>query len=174
MRLTGEAYFEVATEEKPFVVETFNGRIVVTGTRFNVRAWPSEAAPATEVALEEGAVRVETISSGYALALEPGQSARLLGRELALDDRKSIPDAMSWRSGGISLVDVPLADIADELSRRFDMRIELDLSVRSRLATYVDPEQRSVEDVLDAICFALDLRYRPIQGGYRIEPAQTQ
>ncbi len=56
--LEGEAFFDVAEAERPFIVETFNASISVLGTRFNVRAWSSDPIPETLVALESGRVEV--------------------------------------------------------------------------------------------------------------------
>lgn len=41
--LEGEAYFQVAaSEERPFIVKTKDMDVLVTGTEFNVKAYPDE------------------------------------------------------------------------------------------------------------------------------------
>jgi ferric-dicitrate binding protein FerR (iron transport regulator) len=168
--LVGEAYFSVSHSGDPFVVHTFNSDVVVTGTRFNVWSWPEALQAKTRVSLEEGGVRIEPLT-GVSLSLTPGQSALILEGVSALDERLSVSDAMSWRSGGLAFVETPLRDALDELERRFNVRLPSDAAISGRLTTYVDPQARELTDVLDAICFALDLRFRPIQNGFRIEGA---
>ncbi|MFT7552392.1 MAG: transmembrane sensor [Rhodothermales bacterium] len=171
--LVGEAYFAVAHSGETFVVHTFNSDVVVTGTRFNVWSWPEALQAKTRVSLEEGGVRIEQPAGG-SLNLTPGQSALILDGASALDERLSVSDAVSWRSGGLAFVETPLRDALDELERRFNVRLLSDAAISGRLTTYVDPQTRELTDVLDAICFALDLRFRPIQNGFRIESANSQ
>jgi len=55
VKLTGEAYFEViSNQRKPFIVTTDNIDVKVTGTSFNVMAYADE--PNTEVTLKNGKV----------------------------------------------------------------------------------------------------------------------
>lgn len=173
--LDGEALFDVASTGDRFEVNTFNARIVVTGTRFNVQAWAEAIRPETLVSLEEGGVRLEpraqredTFVADAALALTPGQTARLGQGGPVLDPRVSVQDAVSWTTGGLALIDVPLGDALRTLERRFGVRLETDAALASRMTTYVDPQANRVEDILDAICFALNLEYRPILDGFHI------
>jgi ferric-dicitrate binding protein FerR (iron transport regulator) len=163
----GEAFFAVTSTGRPFEVSTFNASVAVTGTRFNVRAWPETLRPETWVALEEGGVRLE--QDGASLTLLPGQSAvaREGGIQAAPDRR--VTDEASWRSGGIALIDLPLADALKALERRYDAELRTSEALAGRPTTFVTPESMELEEILDAICFALDLRYRPILNGFQIE-----
>ena len=58
VKLTGEAYFEVAhSKSRPFIVETSENKIEALGTSFNIKAYPEEHI--TKVALLEGKVSVQ-------------------------------------------------------------------------------------------------------------------
>lgn len=170
VHLTGEAFFSVATQTSEFRVETFNAAVVVTGTRFNVRTLAEGHRPETVVSLEEGGVRIESVGSP-SLDLVPGQSARVDAGGIRLESRLDPQAAGAWRMGGLALVDVPLGDAAAVLEERFGVDLELAPGLAGRPTTYVDPTARELEDILDAVCFALDLRYRPILNGFRIEQA---
>ena len=56
VHLEGEAFFDVVEAERPFIVHTFNARVAVLGTQFNVRAWSQSMDPGTTVTLESGHV----------------------------------------------------------------------------------------------------------------------
>ncbi len=85
--LEGEAFFDVAEAQRPFIVETFNASISVLGTRFNVRAWSTDPFPETSVALESGRVAVSPRRpSGERLAHSADE---LAAEELATDALES-------------------------------------------------------------------------------------
>ena len=61
--LEGEAFFEVAkSEEKPFVVDTRELQVVVTGTKFDVKAYEEEET--VSATLVEGGVKVRATGAG--------------------------------------------------------------------------------------------------------------
>lgn len=97
VRLDGEAFFEVAHEEKkPFIVETGYGEIQVLGTVFNVSAYQNQGD--FEVKLFEGSVRVSDKEKHVQLQLLPYEQA--IGKEgrlvkLAMDKEESV----SWVDG---------------------------------------------------------------------------
>ena len=169
--LEGEAFFAVASTGRPFEVSPFNASVAVTGTRFTVRAWPEALQPETWVALEEGGVRLEQ-DGGRSLTLLPGQSAVAREGGIAAAPDRRVADAVSWRSGGIALIDMPLADALEALERRFGAALRTSADLAGRPTTFVTPKSMDLEEILDAICFALDLRYRPILNGFQIESSK--
>src|SRR5690606_28860685 len=70
VKLNGEAYFEVQSDpSNPFLVETYESTIQVTGTKFNVRSYPEESW--VETSLLEGKVAFNTKAKAYHIA--PGR-----------------------------------------------------------------------------------------------------
>jgi len=171
VRLTGEAFFDVAHEaQKPFIVETFNASVTVLGTRFNVRAWPNDPTRETTVVLEEGQIQLASVGAPeQAVVLEPGQMSRVTG-----DDAPSAPAPVSveqvliWREGGFFFGDYPVSVILAEAQRRFDVTIHIpDTLAQQRLALFLSRPE-SVDTILDALCGYLDCRYRATPNGYEI------
>ena len=187
--LDGEAFFDVEKGTRPFVVATFDATITVTGTRFNVRAWRDDASPSTEVALVEGSVVFATAptspgplspaASGAAhepLVLRAGDSARIVrgSGPTMLVDAPDPDRTASWLTGGVVFHDRPLADVLRDLERRFGIRIHADpTTIDDRPATYLNPGTPDIEDVLDAMSFALRLRYSRTADGYQLVPDST-
>lgn len=171
VRLRGEAFFEVSPGEEPFVVETFNARVVVLGTRFNVRA-REEASGGTEVALEEGRVRLEVQNEpATGLELQPGQRSTVAaGADRPTPPERSVPEyELAWRERGFAALDRPLHAIVGELERRFDIEIQVmpEVDVNDRLTVhYADPEDPRV--IISDIATARGLRFRATRSGFQI------
>lgn len=170
-RLEGEAYFQVVPGDEPFRVETFNGRVVVTGTQFAVRAWEQEG---TEVFLASGAVRLEDPEGLHAVEMAPGERSSLdAGADIpGVAEPAPVDVALAWRGArGYGAVDRPLGAIIRDLARRFDRDI--------RVAEGVDPSERltlhysAAEDlrtILSDITTARGLRFRETSRGFEVLP----
>lgn len=126
VRLTGEAFFKVAKDkDKPFIVITDYSDIKVTGTSFNVKAYPD--AYIFETVLEEGEVEV-ILHYNMEQKIKLETSERLV---FEMSDRSvsvGKVDAKlytSWRNGEILFKDATLNDLISELERIYDIRFEL-------------------------------------------------
>lgn len=120
VQLEGEAYFEVARDEKrPFVVRTRKGvNVQVLGTSFNVRAYGDEEN--VETVLEEGSVRVSGDSS--CVVLVPG----MMGVHDASGMRSLVVDTelyTAWHKGHFIFQDETLEAILGKLSRWYGMKV---------------------------------------------------
>jgi len=98
---------------RPFVVATRHGRIAALGTRFNV----SSDADGSQVAVLDDAVRITPagqVDGGQ--VVRAGQQARLDGSGECVVSPAS-PSAGTWAGGAVVAVDMPLADLLEELGR---------------------------------------------------------
>lgn len=191
VELEGEAFFDVAHAERPFIVETFNASVSVLGTRFNVRAWPKDAIPETAVAVASGRVAVESLqpprdapeTSAPAtqrptdkVVLEPGQSTSVVRDSTAVREPAfvTLDHVVAWRSGGMAFVDQPVGSVFTAIERRFNVDVEVSHpGIRHRLLTYLNPQPASAEEVLSDVCHTLNLRYRRTANGFAILPSST-
>ncbi|MBO9154574.1 FecR domain-containing protein [Chitinophaga sp. GCM10012297] len=124
VKLSGEAYFEVAADAfKPFYV-TMNGmKVQVLGTAFNIKAYADEKEFTTT--LTSGAVRV--ISSGKQVTLKPGQQSTFTPSSLALSMSDGDPEgAVAWKNGIINFRNDELSAVMRELSRWYDVDVVYD------------------------------------------------
>lgn len=174
--LHGEAFFDVVQDGRPFAVVTFNARIDVLGTRFNVRAWPEQTQHETRVTLEEGRVRLASPTGTQAVTLsEPGQTARITAD---VDSAIRLPaadldDVLAWRQGGFVMNREPTAAVLAELQRRFGVSIEVEdalvLADSTSLTYWRDAE---IETVIHDFCLAQGCQYRRISRGFVLVPAE--
>ena len=170
--LEGEAFFEVQSDGRPFVVETFNARVEVLGTRFNVRAWPESRTSATRVTLAEGKVRAaRRDASGPDVVLsEPGQMARIEQGEQASPlsvQRVPLDQALVWRRGGFAVLDQPLSVILREVERAFAVSVAIENGLAlSDSMTLIYQEGTKPETIIHDICLAQGWRYRRTSQGF--------
>ena len=170
--LDGEAFFSVVEGERPFRVETFNARVEVLGTTFNVRAWKGDAEEATVVTLTSGRVEVAPkTSEALPVVLAPGQTSVVLGDTAAA--RAPVPARLSrtlaWRSGGLAFADQPLGSVAGALERRFDVEIRLASPELAALPiTYFNAHPPSASSVLADVLHVHRLRFRRTADGFLI------
>lgn len=126
VELNGEAYFEVSKDKKhPFVVRTEAVDVRVLGTQFNVDAYCDS--PDVRTTLLTGSVAVSNKSNSEHMILKPNEIAIYNKVEKKLT-RKLLEDAtdeISWRHGEFIFDDVPLRDIARELSNSFGTTIQI-------------------------------------------------
>lgn len=121
VRVTGEAYFSVATDSlRPFYVETASQEVRVYGTTFNVRNYAEE--PDVYTTLEEGSIALRRADNiGGDVFLSPGHQA-----SFSLADSKvrmSVVDpevVTSWRKGRFVFENQTLLRIMQDLSRWYD------------------------------------------------------
>ncbi len=121
VKLSGEAYFEVAADAfKPFYV-TMNGmKVQVLGTSFNIKAYADEKEFTTT--LTSGAVRVT--SSGRQLTLKPGQQSTFTPASNSLAMAEGDPEgATAWKNGIINFRNDELSAVMREVSRWYDVDI---------------------------------------------------
>jgi ferric-dicitrate binding protein FerR (iron transport regulator) len=122
VELSGEAYFEIAKDErKPFVVTARGMHVQVLGTAFNLMAYPDETVVNTT--LVTGAVRVVTAKSS--LVLDPDQQACL--RDSAGRFTVSKPNlkvVLAWKDGRFRFDGANITAIMRQIARWYDVDIE--------------------------------------------------
>jgi transmembrane sensor len=128
---SGEAYFQVAHETRPFVVIAGDRKIVALGTEFTVRREQTSDESLT-VTLIEGRVAVEpvgvsTTSSAEAptavTVLNPGERLRVSHHSDAKVDAPSIDKVTGWMRGQLIFDHTPLHEAATEFSRYSSVKI---------------------------------------------------
>ncbi len=177
VRLDGEAFFEVAPLSQTFVVETFNARVRVFGTRFNVRARSGKWEAETSVTLASGHVRVEETrslagqSAGFDLK-QAGEAVTIAPAHSGPSPPRPLAKTLAWRQDGFVAVDQPLGAVLSELERRY--AVELDaangLALADPLSLFYS-RAVSIESILQDICLASDCLYRKTSRGFVLYPA---
>jgi transmembrane sensor len=125
VRLTGEAYFEVAKDKKhPFTVTTDKQKIEVLGTHFNVSAYRDELAVKTT--LLEGSVNVAPLTNSSNAAkgiiLKPNQESDLNSSGIKVTNVDA-SQAIAWKNGEFSFANEKLEVIMQKIARWYDVEV---------------------------------------------------
>ncbi|NNF57725.1 MAG: hypothetical protein HKN04_05740 [Rhodothermaceae bacterium] len=169
--LEGEAYFDVAETDRPFVVQTFDAEVTVLGTEFGVRAWPDDPEAATTVTLVSGRVRLASAERpAEAILLTPGETGRVTEDDSTpILAEEEIQIALAWREGDLVYKDRPLGLILNDLERRFGLRIASQPpTLRQRRVSVALRNPTSADAVVRDLALALDLRYRARADGFEL------
>ncbi len=124
VKLEGEGYFEVAKLNKnnkrvPFEVISSAQTIEVTGTQFNVSAYPDEAQ--TISTLVEGSINIHSASGK--VSLTPNQQA--INTASGLSKRTvDVESFIAWKNNKFMFYETELRDVMKGLSRWYDIQVE--------------------------------------------------
>lgn len=125
VELYGEAYFEVAKNEKqPFrVMLADSADITVLGTHFNVMSYANEKAK--EVTLLEGRVRISPAGGGgQKVVLNPGQQALLIHHSpFTIHNNIDTEEIIGWKNGWFVFHDAPIESVMNQIERWYDAKI---------------------------------------------------
>lgn len=157
--LDGEAYFDVSSNEKqPFIVNTPQGGVRVTGTTFNVSAYSKYEK--FETSLFNGSVGVFLKNrEGEQIDIKPAQKTVFKNGKLEVRDIEDY-DEFLWRRGLIAFKNKQLDEILSVLEQYFDINIQIeDSSLPDN--TYTGKFRQS-----DGIDYALRVLQKSIQFSY--------
>lgn len=158
VRLEGEAYFEVArNDKKRFVVETDLYNIEALGTSFNVMAYDPQHNFATS--LLNGSVKITSVrDTSFSLHLSPGNMASTSHDGLIVT---SITDYnhYRWREGLICFENITFSDLMIEFEKYYGLEIEIK---NQRVRQYVCTGKFRITDGIDYALKVLqsDIRFQ--------------
>lgn len=127
VELTGESFFEVDIQDgKPFIVDLGRMQVEVTGTRFNVDAYPENRN--ITIALIEGEVMLNHCkekNNARMTALKPGEIAqlRLDENHMYISEVDDMEKYFAWTEGKIQFIDDPIHVVAEKLSNWYNVEI---------------------------------------------------
>lgn len=146
IRLKGEAYFDVARDEKhPFVIATTYGDIEVLGTAFNVDASEEN----THVFVDHGKVAVK--NNGKEVLLTKGQEAISTENELSPAEQTDNTNIMSWRTGYFVFEETPITEAVEELNTYYSKQIILESENKGSCLFNGHFDQRPLEELIEII-----------------------
>lgn len=150
VEITGEAYFEVASDQKhPFVVSARGVYVQVVGTHFNINSYKDEASVKTT--LLEG--KVEVSSGNSKILLSPGQQASVdnATQQLATIKDVNVKEAVAWRFGYFQFKNADLHTVLRQLERWYDVEVKYKGDVPKMDFSGKIPRNSNLSDVLKTL-----------------------
>lgn len=155
--LIGEGYFDVAhNPDKPFIVKTGDLNIKALGTAFNVFAYPQEKF--IETTLVHGKVNLET-NNNTLTEMIPGQHTRYdkINGTTATTTGE-VDKYISWKDGKYIFQDSPITEIADRLSKMFNVEIKVSDDIKDYIYTVTIIDEPLFQ-ILDLMTIAAPVKY---------------
>ncbi len=147
VKITGEAYFEVAhNAAKPFRVTSGNQTTEVLGTHFDVNAYDNE--PGIKTTLLEGSVRVAAGNSKAVLKV--GQQSAIKGERLHVADVDA-DEAVAWKNGYFEFSEADIQTVMRQISRWYDVDVEFQGSITKETFTARIARSKNINQVLNIV-----------------------
>lgn len=160
VQLSGEAYFEVAHNDKmPFIVKTNRQDVLVLGTHFNINSYADETT--TKTTLLKGSVLARMTGlkgeDGDHVLLKPGQQA-VLYQSFTVKP-VDVEEVTAWKDGNFLFNDTDLRDIMKQLSRWYDVRVDYDEIPKKRFFSGFISRSVSLSKVLKLLEFTGNIQF---------------
>jgi len=125
IHLSGEAFFEVAKNEKyPFEVITDNLTTTAIGTSFNINAYNTSSK--IEVSLASGKVKIAESISQSQVEINPGEGISYLPKTSSFQmQHVDIKSILNWKEGILHFEKLPLPEVIEILERWYGVEIEI-------------------------------------------------
>ncbi|QNK63688.1 FecR domain-containing protein [Pedobacter sp. PAMC26386] len=153
VKLTGEAYFEVAKDpSKAFIVETTQTEIKVLGTHFNIMAYADEKSQQTT--LLEGAVE---ISKGIRKSvLKPGQQATTASSSglINIQDLENATEAIAWKNGYFQFEKSDLHSLMRQISRWYATDVVYQCEIPKKEYSGKIPRSVNVKTLIEMLAYS--------------------
>jgi len=179
LRLTGEAYFDVAHEKKhPFIVNASGLKIQALGTKFNVKAYPEE--PSVMTILEEGKIDIEIMENHegtrniillpnekFVYQKASGEFERTSGKASRVEKmpravKKAVAPGIveknvntelytSWKDKRWIIEGETLDKLSPMLERRFNVKIEFRNEILKHYSFTGTIEKETIEQIMNAL-----------------------
>ena len=156
--LEGEAFFDVAKNEKPFIVKTSFGDVRVLGTAFGISAYASE--PESYTTLVRGKVSVEREGIKPVVIL-PGEQVVTFKDGKMIKQEVDVEEFVGWKDGIYVFKEMSLGEIMKTLERWYNISVDfqdkslVDLPFTGNLKRYDD-----INVFFDALTRTGDMKYR--------------
>jgi len=151
VKITGEAYFEVAhNSAHPFKVAVKNQIVEDIGTRFNINAYDDENVVKTT--LVQGSVKVSVPTSSLSalkagVKLNPGQQSILNSNGLNIDNA-NIEETVAWKNGYFQFDNENISSVMRKLSRWYNIDVQYSGTISNEKFYATSSRYKNISEVL--------------------------
>lgn len=152
VELTGEAYFEVARDERlPFRVVSNKQTVEVLGTHFNINSYTDE--PIIKTTLLEGSVKV--LTQGTSKVIKPGQQAEVSDGKSSLKVKNiNAEEVISWKNNVFHFENADIKNIMRQMERWYNIDVEYSDEIPDRIYEGEISRKANLDEVLKMLSYA--------------------
>lgn len=170
--MTGEAYFEIATDpRRPFTVHVAGKEdVAVLGTHFNINAYADE--PALVTTLFEGAVKIDAPVNGVSKSarLQPGQQESLAAAGMTTRPTPDEAAVLAWKNGYFSFHGESLEAIMRQVSRWYAAEIVYDGDVKDQRFAGTVPRSANASKLLEVLALTKTVEFTILDKKIIVKP----
>lgn len=158
--LSGEAYFNVKKNDKPFNVKASDLTISVLGTKFNVSAYRDDKL--VDVVLESGKVALNYPESKRTIEMKPNERVIYKrGEKITLKKSKVNPmKYSSWKNGKLVFRNESIEEVVKKLSRWYNLDVVLRGASKADFSLRATFEDEEIEEVMRLLKLTFPLDYK--------------
>ena len=152
--LKGEAYFDVAKSNVPFIVE-LSGSLSVTvlGTEFNIKSGESSL-----VMVTEGKVKFSSSESEQDVLLSAGQKGVYVSHENKLIKEETFNrNDLAWKTKTLVFKSNSLGEVVNEIEAAYDVQIVVEDASLNNCHVTARFQDKSLQEVLETISLILNV-----------------
>jgi len=169
--LEGEAYFEVAHNPRaPFHVRTQQMNLRIIGTKFDVKAYPSDTVSYT--VLMEGSLALKSNQNLFApeTILNPNQLAQFAsGSEDPELHQVNVEDYIDWKSGHLTFKDDSLEEVIRRIERYYNIQILIDNEIKQLNITGKLELTETPGPILQGLAIITGIEYKQNNEAYELK-----
>ena len=169
----GEGFFNIARDPRqPFIIHSADDDYTVLGTSFNLQSYSREKFAI--VTLHTGCLQARVRKD--VIILDPNEELQIDAENNTIAKREvNVDDSIGWINGRLVFSGLPLKDVANKLSRHFQVRINVHSDIANQQYTGVVDEE-TLEEALNMIAETSPRRMRitNIEGEYFLSQANPR
>jgi transmembrane sensor len=149
VKLTGEAYFEVAKDKKrPFRVATAQQEVEVLGTHFNINSYSDE--PVVRTTLLEGSIKIKQYSFDHTVTLKPNQQSILRHGAFKIEIA-DVAEAVAWKNGNFVFNGETIQSIMRKLARWYNIEVDYEGKITEEVFYADISRNKNITEVLKVL-----------------------
>src|SRR5699024_6360107 len=169
--LSGVAFFEVThTPDRPFIINTGQAVVEVLGTSLDVRSYPDDES--VQVVVSDGRVSLSAKRecADKNAILTTGDMGKFWVKENRITSKRvdDLELYLGWKNGLLKFREAPMAEVATELERRYDIEVYFADPELKDLRLTAELKSRTIRSNMEVIATSLGLEFKMDQQEHEI------
>ncbi len=163
VELEGEAFFDIRKSDNPFIVKTKREQVKVYGTKFNVESYDDSK---FKTVLVEGSVGVTINNGNKEVMLKPSEMIDVESNGSYTVKQVNVEEYISWQEKRFKFLNISLDRAAEELSRWYDVKIDIDEEVKELNINIYANKGKSIDSFIEFFEILYDVKFEKNEDAY--------